>query len=118
MRSLAGAIQDWTRLLMQAYAHLEPGGYLEVTEFEVWVHDQRDEYPSCYVETERAEMHMIKRWQEGLMEASHRIGRRFDVAVHLKHWLEDVGFEGVVESVTRVCLSRSIPFRHRILLAA
>jgi len=36
MRSLAGAIQDWTRLLGQAYAHLEPGGYLEVTEFEVW----------------------------------------------------------------------------------
>jgi hypothetical protein len=116
MRSLAGAIQDWTKLLTQTYAHLEPGGYLEVTEFEVWVYDQQDEYPSYYVETERAEMHMIKQWQEGLMEASHRIGRRFDVAVHLKHWLEDVGFEEVVESVTRVCLSRTISCRCRAQL--
>jgi hypothetical protein len=107
MRSLSGAIKDWNSLLSQAYAHLEPGGYLEVTEFEVWVHDQRDEYPSYYVEKDRAEMHMIKRWQEGLMEAGARIGRRFDVAVHLKEWLEDVGFEGVVENVTRVCFLSS-----------
>lgn len=102
MRSLSGAIKDWFSLLSQAYEHLEPGGYLEVTEFEVWVHDQRDEYPEYFRSEEGVRMDMIRKWQEGLTEAGDMIGRRFDVAVNLRGWLEGVGFEGVTESVTRV----------------
>jgi hypothetical protein len=39
---LSGAIKSWPDLLRKASNHLNPGGWLEVTEFEVWVHSQND----------------------------------------------------------------------------
>ncbi|RDL39240.1 S-adenosyl-L-methionine-dependent methyltransferase [Venustampulla echinocandica] len=94
LRSLSGAIKDWPALLAQAYDHIDPGGWIEVTEFEVWI--------ECQNESVVGPPPMIQRWQEGLTDAGERIGRSFKVAKNLKRWLEMVGFVGVVESVVRV----------------
>jgi len=90
---LAGAIKDWPALIAQAYNHLEPGGWLEFCEFEVWVNCQNE------VEVPR----MIQKWQTLLQEAGEKIGRTFIVAVHQKKWLENAGFVNVHEDVYRVC---------------
>jgi hypothetical protein len=88
IRMVSGAIKDWAGLLAKAFDHLNPGGWLEVTEFEVWVHS--------YNNTMDNAPH-IQQWQKGLYEASLKFGRRMDVAVHLKEWLTDAHFEDVVE---------------------
>ncbi|CAG8972001.1 hypothetical protein HYALB_00008286 [Hymenoscyphus albidus] len=94
IRSLAGSIKDWPRLLSQALTHLEPGGYLEVVEFEVLLRIQN--------EHEIAFPPMIKKWQEGLHQAGEAIGRSFDIAPRLKDMLSEAGYVGVHGEVTRV----------------
>ena len=39
-RSMSGSITDWTRLYQQALINLEPGGWLEIQEWEVWFSSQ------------------------------------------------------------------------------
>ncbi|TVY56631.1 Secondary metabolism regulator LAE1 [Lachnellula cervina] len=92
MRMLAGAIKDWPALIAQAYANLQPGGWLEFCEFEVWVH--------CQNTTEVPQM--ILKWQSGLAEAGERIGRTFHVAPNLKMWMEEAGFVGITENIIKV----------------
>ncbi|TVY81903.1 Secondary metabolism regulator [Lachnellula suecica] len=94
MRMLGGAIKDWEALIAQAYDNLEPGGWLESVEFEVWVDCQNDgevEMPK-----------MIQQWQSLLTEAGERIGRTFIVAVHMKNWMEKAGFVDIREDVIKV----------------
>lgn len=42
IRMLAGAIKNWHGLLQKAYIHLNPGGYHECAEFEVWIRSYND----------------------------------------------------------------------------
>lgn len=86
IRMLSGAIKDWDALLKRAFDHLNPGGYIEVTEFEVWNHSYNNTLDSAP---------HIQQWQKGLSEAAVKIGRRMDVAVHLKEWIAEAGFEDV-----------------------
>ena len=89
---MAGSIKDWPALISQAYANLQPGGWLEFCEFEVWVHCQNDtEVPQ-----------LIHKWQTGLTEAGERIGRTFDVAPNLKRWMEEAGFVEITENIIKV----------------
>ena len=94
IRSLSGAIKDWKALLKQAYNHLVPGGYLEVVEFEILIHEQ---------DGDGSRMQWIQKWQELLQEAGERFGRTFEVAIHLKDWLQEVGFVGIEENIIKVC---------------
>ncbi|RDW82220.1 hypothetical protein BP6252_03332 [Coleophoma cylindrospora] len=87
-RSLSGAIKDWKRLLKEAYDNLEPGGYLEVTEFECLMHSDDDTIESAT---------MIRKWQEQLHVAGETIGRTFNVAGNLRQWLTETGFINVEE---------------------
>ncbi|KAG9232192.1 putative methyltransferase [Amylocarpus encephaloides] len=94
MRSLAGSIRDWQQLLASIFNNLEPGGWLECVEFEVLLRIQNEdsiEFPPY-----------IKKWQEGLHEAGEKFGRSFEVAVHLKDWLQAAGFVGVTEDIIKV----------------
>lgn len=43
IRSLAGSLKDWPKLFTQAYTNLEPGGWIENVDFEVWIRDQTDQ---------------------------------------------------------------------------
>lgn len=93
IRSLSGAIKDWPSLLARCYSNLNPGGWLEITEFEVWVHSYNNKMDAAPD---------ITTWQNGLSEAAEKIGRRFDVAVNLEKWLKAANFGDVVQHVSTV----------------
>ena len=90
---LAGAIKDWQGLLQKAYNHLNPGGYLECAEFEVWIRSYNDTIHNAPD---------IDIWQIGLQDAANKFGRTMEVAVNLEKWIKEVGFEDVVEEKTVV----------------
>lgn len=85
---LSGAIKDWPGLLAKAFNHLNPGGWIELTEFEVWVHSYNNNLHHAPD---------IQTWQEGLREAAATIGRRFDVAVNLEDWVRGANFTDVAQ---------------------
>jgi hypothetical protein len=90
---LAGAIKDWPRLFSQAFDYLNPGGWIECTEFEINVrsdNDSPEQSPN------------IKLWCRGLSEAANIIGRSFEVAVNLKDWVCEAGFTEVTQEVRKV----------------
>lgn len=86
-RNMAGSISDWTKLYKQAMAHLSPGGYLEIQEFEVWFQSQRPEG--------LPEDSAIQQWQSLLEEASTKIGRRLNYATSFERHLEEAGFTDI-----------------------
>lgn len=88
IRMLSGAIKDWPGLLAKAFDHLNPGGWIECTEFEVWLHSYNNSL-------DRAPD--IQTWQDGLSEAAALIGRRFDVAVNLEEWVRQANFTDVTQ---------------------
>ncbi|KAE9369972.1 TAM domain methyltransferase [Stipitochalara longipes BDJ] len=93
IRMLAGAIKDWPGLLRKAYNHLNPGGWLECAEFEVWIKSYNNTLHNAPD---------IQKWQDGLHEAADKFGRTMDVAPNLDKWLKETGLEDVVEEKTIV----------------
>jgi Methyltransferase domain len=88
IRMLSGAIKDWPGLLAKAFNHLNPGGWIELTEFEVWLHSYNNNLHHAPD---------IQTWQEGLREAAAMIGRRFDVAVNLEDWVRQANFTDITQ---------------------
>ncbi|PVH89233.1 S-adenosyl-L-methionine-dependent methyltransferase [Cadophora sp. DSE1049] len=97
LQSLAGSLKDWPRLLSQAYENLEPGGWLEVVDFELYCRDQRDSDAEAPGIPEVKDAKHINMWVAGLHEAADKIGRTFRSAGRCKEWMEDVGFGKVAE---------------------
>lgn len=93
IRMLSGAIKDWPGLLAKAFEYLNPGGWIEVTEFEVLVRSYNNTIESAP---------FIQKWQKGLGDAAATFGRRMDVAIHLKQWIQEANFVDVVEQVITV----------------
>ena len=93
IRMLSGAIKDWPSLLAKAFNHINPGGWIELTEFEVHLHSYNNNL-------HRAPD--IQTWQEGLREAAAMIGRPFDVAVNLEEWVRQAHFTDVTQHKTIV----------------
>jgi hypothetical protein len=83
-------VHDWKWLIQQTYKHLRPGGYFEAAEFPIWAWSDdgtlRDDSP--YMEYLRY-----------LNEAGDRSGRPMNIASELKDWMEEAGFEDVVQKV-------------------
>ncbi|RPA74047.1 S-adenosyl-L-methionine-dependent methyltransferase [Ascobolus immersus RN42] len=92
-RNLVGTVQDWPRLLQQAYKHLAPGGVLELDETHVTgCHSEDDTCPPGGP---------VDRYNKALAEAGLKMGRDATVAPRLKQMLEDAGFVDVVEKRIR-----------------
>lgn len=79
---------DPARFIRQAYAHLKPGGWLEIQDPDYSVKFANDDGPA-----ESA----MKRWTGLMLQASIRAGRPFANSQYYKSWLEDAGFEDVTE---------------------
>jgi trans-aconitate methyltransferase len=94
-RSMGGGIGDWPRLFRQAYAHLKPGGWFEVQEFETWVLSD-DGTHSC--------AEIVLDWQDRLNQASEQFGKPMNVARQLSAWMEDAGFVDVSDDIYKVSL--------------
>jgi SAM-dependent methyltransferase len=92
IRSMAGSIGDWTKLLRQAYNQLQPGGWIEIQEFEVWIRSDDDSL-------ERAPM--IRLWQEQLNVAADTINKPMLVAPLMRSWLLQEGYSEVEETIIK-----------------
>jgi SAM-dependent methyltransferase len=92
-RGMAGSIKDWAKLYNQIYAHLKPGGYLEMQEYETWIRSDDGTLDNCP---------SIIEWQAKIDEASRAFGKRMNVAGEQKEKLIAAGFEGVTDVVHKV----------------
>jgi len=102
LRSLAGSLKDWPRLISQANENLEPGGWIEVVDFELYCRDQRDPDAEAPGVPHLKDAKYINMWVAGLHEAADKISRTFRSPERCKGWMEDVGFEKVVEQRIKV----------------
>ncbi|TKA30020.1 hypothetical protein B0A50_02739 [Salinomyces thailandicus] len=96
IRSMGGSISDWPRLMQQAYRNLNPGGWIEVTDFEAWATTDDNSLPagSAYVE-----------FQERLSEAATKFGKVMNISPQFKSFVENAGFQSVVENQHKAPLS-------------
>jgi hypothetical protein len=92
---MGGSIADWPRLFKQAYDHLAPGAWIEVTDSEAWASTDDDSLPETSVFAE---------YQRLLDEASTKFGRKLNIALHHKQALIDAGFQDVVDEVRKVSI--------------
>lgn len=87
------AIRDWDRLVEQCYAHLKPGGYLELSG--TWIHPSSDDNTlpedSAYAEFGR----IIRR-------IGDTINASIDAPLTWKSRMEKTGFEDVQEKVFKI----------------
>lgn len=108
-RSMSGSIGDWTAMYRHALDSLEPGGWLEIQEFEVWFYSQN---PAGLPDDSA-----IAKWQKLIDEGSVALGRRLNYAAQFKHHLEEAGFVDIQTHVIKVsnmfpfdAMTRSDPF--------
>ncbi|KAK0615551.1 methyltransferase domain-containing protein [Bombardia bombarda] len=92
-RALGGTVNDWARFYGQCRAHLKPGGWVEMQEYDAWIFSDDD---SC----DRAPWTM--EWVNKLDEASRTFGKQINVANRHKQWMIDAGFVDVQEVVHRI----------------
>lgn len=86
-RALLSCFKDPKHVISQAFNSLTPGGYLEL---------QDVVYPFCYIGPPPVSSDLY-RWNQLCMEGSTKIGRPWMNVPHYKRWLEETGFEDVVE---------------------
>lgn len=94
-RVMAGSISDWDRLLSQIYAHLKPGGWVELQEYEcsVWSDDGTHQRVEAFHE-----------WARKVNDASIRFGKPVNVADILPQKIRDARFVDVTNDVYKVSL--------------
>ncbi|GKT42126.1 secondary metabolism regulator LAE1 [Colletotrichum spaethianum] len=91
-RILSSGLSDWKKYLRKCYDNLEPGGWVELQEVDL--------YPTSDDETLKPESNLI-RWCDLLQEASNKFGRPFFRIAPLKDVMVDVGFVDVSLTVTK-----------------
>ncbi|KAI8256683.1 Secondary metabolism regulator LAE1 [Colletotrichum sp. SAR 10_98] len=85
-RMMTSSIANWQSYLQKCYDGLEPGGYLELDEFDI--------FPDCDDDTFTGDLAISKAL--GLLaEAMARIGRAFQSVPELRQMMIDVGFQDV-----------------------
>ncbi|KAK1841341.1 UMTA [Colletotrichum chrysophilum] len=85
-RMMTSSIANWKSYLQKCYDGLEPGGYLELDEFDI--------FPDCDDDTFTGDLAISKAL--GLLaEAMAKIGRAFQSVPELRQMMVDVGFEDV-----------------------
>ena len=93
LRTMAGGIGDWPKLIKQAYQHLKPGGWFEAQEFEDCVRSDDGTH-------ERATS--INSWAGLLTQASKKFGKPMDVAAKISPWMDEQGFANVTDDIYKV----------------
>lgn len=96
-RGLGGSIRDWDRLYSQIYENLNPGGWLEMQEYEAWI--SSDDDPMLLNSPATA------RWQELVDLASLIFGKKVNIADSVEQRFIKAGFEDVRDDVYKVCFS-------------
>jgi SAM-dependent methyltransferase len=86
-RALLSCFKDPASVLRQAYESLAPGGYLEL---------QDGTFPLKYIGDPPTESQLYK-WSQIVTEGAAKSGRPWTNAQYYKRWMEEIGFEDVVE---------------------
>ncbi|KAH7336594.1 S-adenosyl-L-methionine-dependent methyltransferase [Rhexocercosporidium sp. MPI-PUGE-AT-0058] len=94
-RGMAGSIKDWEKLYRQIFENLNPGGFLEMQEYETWIRSDDGTLDNCPCITE---------WQQKVDDASRAFGKRMNVASEQKNKMIAAGFEDVTEVVQKLPL--------------
>ncbi|KAF2663539.1 S-adenosyl-L-methionine-dependent methyltransferase [Microthyrium microscopicum] len=88
-RALLSCFTDPAAVLKRAYDSLTPGGYLEL-------HDGK--FPFQYIGEPPKDSAMYK-WNETVMAGAAKAGRPWTGTPNYKRWMEELGFEDVVEKL-------------------
>ena len=83
---MAGSIKNWPGLAQQIFNHLKPGGWVELSEYDINLKSQDNTIPKNYKPQE------MLNW---LSTACDKIGRPLGVGPKLKGWIEEAGFTNV-----------------------
>lgn len=86
-RALLSCFKDPASVLQQAYKSLAPGGYLEI---------QDGAFPVSYIGEPPVDSAIYK-WNEIVVAGAAKSGRPWTNAWNYKRWMEEIGFEDVVE---------------------
>ncbi|KAK0636120.1 S-adenosyl-L-methionine-dependent methyltransferase [Bombardia bombarda] len=86
-RALATCFKEPSAVIKEAYSALTPGGYLEFQDGVFPIEYASEPPPDC----------PLAKWNQLLIEGSAVIGRKWNNVVNYKRWLEEAGFEDVVE---------------------
>jgi hypothetical protein len=83
---MAGSIKNWPGLFQQIFDHLKPGGWVELSEYDIILKSQDNTIPKSYKPQEMLNLLSI---------ACDKIGRPLGVGPKLKRWVEEAGFINV-----------------------
>jgi len=83
---MAGSIKNWPGLLKRIFDHLKPGGWVELSEYDIILKTQDNSIPKGYKPQEMLD------W---LAIACVKIGRPLGVGPKLKGLVEETGFTNV-----------------------
>lgn len=92
-RGMSGAINDWDRLCVQCFQHVQPGGYVEFQEPMAWV--ESDDETIMKAEN-------IRKWQDLCNEAAAKFGKVIKVGDTLKERMLNAGFVDVYDKCVKV----------------
>lgn len=96
LRAMGGAIGDWPQLIKQAYDNLNPGGWIELLDFEAWASTDDGSLP---------ESSAYHQYQTLLNEASETFGKKMNVSPRYLEFVREAGFINAVDDSRKVPLS-------------
>ncbi|KAM5433667.1 hypothetical protein McanMca71_003352 [Microsporum canis] len=95
-RSMGGSIGNWERLLKQSYDNLNPGGWIEITDFETWATTDDNSLP---------ETSPYHEYQVQLNLAAEKFGKVMNVSPRFEEFVRNAGFTSVTEEKRKTPLS-------------
>ncbi|PUU81839.1 S-adenosyl-L-methionine-dependent methyltransferase [Tuber borchii] len=95
IRNLNGGIKDWGKLIKQSFDALKPGGWLDVTEYEMRLKSDDG--------TLRVESNLF-RYYDLVNQAADKSGQEFKVAASLDKFILDAGFDKVNHEEMKISL--------------
>ncbi|PUU75092.1 S-adenosyl-L-methionine-dependent methyltransferase [Tuber borchii] len=95
-RYMIGSVQDWPKLIRQAYDFSKPGGYFELQEINCDLYTDDNTLPPDSA---------IKKWSLLLAEAARKNGRPNDIGGEFQSMVQEAGFINVYCEVYKLPLS-------------
>ncbi|KAF5024442.1 hypothetical protein F66182_3528 [Fusarium sp. NRRL 66182] len=92
-RAMTGSFSDPREIAKKAYNGLSPGGWYEIQDIQLPVF--------CDDDTLDPKTSPIMKWQQGLIEASKKIGRPLGDCDNYKAAIEQAGFQNTTETIFR-----------------
>ena len=90
-RTMCGSITDFPALYQNCYNNLNPGGWVEMQDFEAWIFQIDD--PEC------KKIPNITNWLTVMDQGTAKVGKRLNVITQQKQKLMDAGFINVHDDV-------------------